>query len=203
MSVRFKMPLSFENTVAALTAAIQAEVEFRHRTFIMNDEVQTEITKLARWLTGGGSQFGVMLCGTCGNGKSTMMKAFQQLLCGMRIPNPYPQDSCYPWYGLHIVDAKHIAHLCKTNYAAFLNLAKEDMLGIDDIGTEPIEVLDYGNPLNPVIDLLTKRYECQLFTFATSNLLPEEIRERYGVRIADRLNEMMFKIGFDNPTFRL
>lgn len=77
------------------------------------------------------------------------------------------------------------------------------MLGIDDLGTEPIEVLDYGNPLFPVIDLLTKRYEAQLFTFVTSNLRPEEIRERYGVRIADRLNEMMFKIGFDNPSFRL
>ena len=37
-----------------------------------------------------------------------------------------------------------------------------DVLGLDDLGTEPSEVLDYGNVYTPVIDLLTKRYEEQL-----------------------------------------
>ena len=68
------------------------------------------------------------------------------------------------------------------------------MLGIDDLGTEPSEVLDYGNVYTPVIDLLTKRYEEQLFTVITTNLTPQQIREHYGDRIADRLNEMVKKI---------
>lgn len=201
--MRFKLPLTIEDAVAAITASIEAEVTFRHRTFTLNESVQEEVSKLATWLTGDASQFGVMLSGTCGNGKSTMMKAFQQLLNAMRIPNRFPADGHSTYYGMQIVDAKHIAHLCKNDYSSFLRLAKVDMLGIDDLGTEPIEVMDYGNVLCPVIDLLTKRYEEQLFTFVTTNLTPKEIRERYGERIADRLNEMMFKIGFSNPTFRL
>jgi DNA replication protein DnaC len=42
----------------------------------------------------------------------------------------------------------------------------------------------------------------QLFTIITTNLTPAEIREKYGDRIADRMNEMMVKIIFNNPTYR-
>lgn len=77
------------------------------------------------------------------------------------------------------------------------------MLGIDDLGTEPSEVLDYGNIYTPVIDLLTKRYEEQLFTIITTNLTPQQIRRHYGDRIADRLNEMVKKIVFNNCTYRI
>lgn len=61
-------------------------------------------------------------------------------------------------------------------------------LAIDDLGTEPVEVMDYGNIITPVINLLTKRYEAHLFTIVTTNLDPKEIHKRYGDRIADRLN---------------
>lgn len=76
------------------------------------------------------------------------------------------------------------------------------MLGIDDLGTEPSEVMDYGNVYTPVIDRLTKRYEEQFFTIITTNLTPQQIREHYGDRIADRLNEMVKKIVFNNTTYR-
>jgi DNA replication protein DnaC len=76
------------------------------------------------------------------------------------------------------------------------------MLAIDDLGIEPVEVMDFGNVLCPVVDLLTKRYDMQLFTIITTNLTPSEIREKYGDRIADRMNEMMVKIIFNNDTYR-
>jgi DNA replication protein DnaC len=37
----------------------------------------------------------------------------------------------------------------------------------------------------------------------TTNLKPAEIRERYGDRIADRLNEMMVKIIYRNDSYRV
>ena len=76
------------------------------------------------------------------------------------------------------------------------------MLAIDDLGTEPAEVLSYGNVLSPVIDLLSRRYDDQLFTIVTTNLTPKQIREHYGERMADRFNEMFERIIFDNPTYR-
>ena len=48
----------------------------------------------------------------------------------------------------------------------------------------------------------TTRYENRGFTFITTNLVPQQIRKLYGDRIADRLNEMVDKIVFDNPSFR-
>lgn len=76
------------------------------------------------------------------------------------------------------------------------------MLAIDDLGVEPVETQAYGNIYYPVIDVLTKRYDKQLFTMITTNLTPAEIRDKYGERIADRLNEMMAKIIFRNETYR-
>ena len=76
------------------------------------------------------------------------------------------------------------------------------MLSIDDLGVEPSEVLDYGNVLSPVIELLSRRYNAQLFTIVTTNLTPKQIREHYGERIADRFNEMFERIVFENSTYR-
>jgi DNA replication protein DnaC len=90
----------------------------------------------------------------------------------------------------------------KADYQAWEKLSQVDMLAIDDLGIEPVEVMDFGNVLCPVVDLLTKRYDMQLFTIITTNLTPSEIREKYGDRIADRMNEMMVKIIFNNDTYR-
>ena len=76
------------------------------------------------------------------------------------------------------------------------------MLGIDDMGIEPVEVQEFGNMHRPLTDLLARRYENRGFSFITTNLVPQQIRKLYGDRIADRLNEMVDKIVFDNPSFR-
>ena len=95
-----------------------------------------------------------------------------------------------------------IVQIRKTDYNKFCKLAEADILGIDDIGTEPAEVQDYGNLIYPIKELLAMRYDAQLFTVFTTNLEPKEIRQRYGDRIADRLNEMMTKVVYRNPTYR-
>lgn len=160
--------------------------------------MEKQMHDIASWLTSPSSSFGILLCGGCGNGKSTMLKAFQQLVNFLHIPKPYNDGT----YGIQIVDAKYIAYLCKNNYEAYRKLICVGLLGIDDLGTEPSEVMDYGNVYTPVIDLLTNRYEEQLFTIITTNLTPQQIREHYGDRIADRLNEMVKKTIFNNDTYR-
>jgi len=56
--------------------------------------------------------------------------------------------------------------------------------------------------LSPIIDLLEHRYNEQLFTLITTNLNAEQIRERYKARIADRFNEMLEVIVFEDGSFR-
>lgn len=198
MKPRFKLPMSAEQAYDCLLAATMAEVEFRHRCFNENDDAKAQLRQMANWITSGSSKFGILLCGECGNGKSTLLKALQQLLNYLSIPNPNGHDNM----GMYVTDAKFVAYLARTDYPAFLRLTQQDMLGVDDLGTEPLEVMDYGNVVTPVIDLLTKRYDEQLFTVITTNLTPKQIREHYGDRIADRLNEMVEKIVFNNGTYR-
>ena len=198
MKQLFRLPMSAEQAYNCLLAATIAEVEFRHRSFYENNDNKAQLRQMADWLTSGSSKFGILLCGGCGNGKSTLLKAFQQLLNYLAIPMHDGQAN----YGIQITDAKFVAHLARTDYSAFLRLSHKDMLGVDDLGTEPQEVMDFGNVVTPVIDLLTKRYDEQLFTIITTNLTPKQIRDHYGDRIADRLNEMVEKIVFTNGTYR-
>ncbi len=66
------------------------------------------------------------------------------------------------------------------------------------MGEEPKTVLEYGNAINPIVDLFEERYNRQLFTIITTNLDPNEISEKYGVRIADRFREMLAIVSFGN-----
>lgn len=194
----FRLPMTEQMAYDYLLAAYMAEVEYRHRDFVCSGEMQDQLSKMAHWLTTDSSKFGILLCGECGNGKSTMLKAFQQVLNYLKIPSQSDNRSI----GIQIVEAKYIDHLCRKDYPAFLSLSGSNMLGIDDLGTESKEVMDFGNIFTPVIDLLTKRYEEQLFTIITTNLTPPQIREHYGERVADRLNEMVEKIIYRNGSYR-
>jgi DNA replication protein DnaC len=56
--------------------------------------------------------------------------------------------------------------------------------------------------ISSVVELLEYLYNNQLFTAITTNLMPKEVREKYGNRIADRCNKMMQIFIFDNDTYR-
>ena len=141
---RFRLPMR-PNRHTTVACSDHAEVEYRCRSFQENVDVKAQLQQIANWLTSDSSKFGILLCGECGNGKSTLVKAFQQLLNLLSIPNPTGQGN----YGIQITDSKYIAHLAKTDYKAFVQLSQKNMLGIDDLGTEPQEVMDFGQRGHP------------------------------------------------------
>lgn len=195
---RFRLPFSKEDAVRVMLAGVKAEVERRDKTFVMSEALLAQTEQIAEWLTGNHSKFGLMLCGGCGNGKTTFVKAFQRILNNF----DFKVDESSERYSIRIVNARDLARLCKEDYDEWRNLSYKCMLAIDDFGTEPLEVMNYGNVLYPITDLLTTRYDRHLFTILTTNLTPQAIRPRYGDRIADRLNEMMCKVVFGNSTYR-
>ena len=103
--------------------------------------------------------------------------------------------------GIVITDSKQLARLA-SDYREFERIQKLNMLAIEDMGKEPLEVMVYGNVIAPVQDIIEYRYDKRLFTFITTNLSPQEITQRYGVRVGDRLKEMVSKIVFENDSYR-
>ena len=156
-----------------------------------NERVLGYLDKIAEMMTTRSTKCGILLCGNCGNGKTTTMNAFLSVSKYLASPG----------IDIEATSARRITQIAKDEEV--MRSAKGiKVLCIDDIGLEPTEVLDFGNAINPVIEILEQRYRNQLFTFITTNLTPKQIREKYGDRIADRFNETMKCIVYENPTFR-
>lgn len=172
-----------------------AEVAYRNRKYEPGD-MEEYIEKAAQWICEG-DNCGLLICGAPGNGKTTLMKSIQVFVNNFDIRCKKNTATF-----MDTVDAREIIRMNKDSYELFKAYRNRPMLAIDDMGVEPTEVLDYGNVLNPVIDLLSHRYNEQLVTVVTTNLSPKEIRQKYGDRIADRFNEMMTKIIFRNQSYR-
>ena len=197
-NTRFKLPMSFDDAKVYLLAAYQAEVERRHKVFERNEHFDAQLNLIAKYLTGGSKKFGLMFCGLCGNGKTTWAKALQLLVSGLNLKNPI--NNLY--YVFPLCNAKDLAMRSKGNYNDWRNVMRYQLMIVDDLGTEPREVMEFGNVYTPLIDLITTRYEEQLYTIFTTNLTPAQLEEKYGKSIVDRLNEMVEKVVFENESYR-
>lgn len=193
---RFKLPLTREQAETALLAAVQAEVEYRGHIYTDIASTIGCIAQAAEWITGGGKP-GILLCGLPGNGKTTLARAIVSLVNIFDIPGENGG-----MLRAKFETARDICRFCKKDDAKYRVLTEAPLLVIDDMGEEPQEIIDYGMPLSPVSDMLLYRYDRQLATVATTNLVNRQLREKYGDRLADRFNEMMSVIVFKNPTFR-
>ena len=195
-----RLPMSTNEAIEWIEAAVQAEIELRWRTFQDVTELHEHIKKIAELFTSPTNKFGIMLCGGVGNGKSTMMKALQTLLIHLDIRIMH--NTSFETLGMKIIGAKELGRLIRVDPNKLLQYQDVNMLGIDDLGEEEATMMDYGNRVTPVIDLLSHRYDRMLFTMVTTNLTPKQIRSTYGDRIADRFNEMMLIIPYETPSFR-
>lgn len=192
---RFRLECTVNQAKDMLTASYMAEVEYRRHKY--NPLAEEYISKAAEWLVAG-ERFGLLMCGLTGNGKTTLMLAILSLINYFDLRDDYNNE-----LRVKLIDARELVRLNKDNYQLFRTYRNAPMLAIDDIGTEPAEVLDYGNVLSPIVDVLSYRYNEQLFTLATTNLGPKDIRNKYKDRIADRFNEMMEKLIFTNHSYRV
>lgn len=77
-----------------------------------------------------------------------------------------------------------------------------DRLFIDDIGSENV-VSNFGNTTNVIGELILRRYDCKLKTFATTNLDRKTLKSFYGDRVYSRMNEMFNFIVVDGDDRRI
>ncbi len=148
---------------------------------------------------------GLFIYGNKGLGKSLNFLIYSRLLLlskhklwefcqNINVPGTYKDERFF-----HFEDIKdtEIAYK-RDNVKHFEFLTSKRELVIDDIGTEPLNNKDYGTDMNLVADIIRLRYNKSQkgysVTHITTNLDKEQIKERYGDRIADRMNEMFIPI---------
>lgn len=197
----FRWNYSSAEVYTLLCMAYRKEVIARGRDCETEGQILEYLKTIADTMTSKSTKYGILLCGNCGNGKTTTMNAFISVSKYLDALNRRSQGVITNALNIQQTSARRLTQVAKDENS--MNEAKKaQVLCIDDMGLEPTEVLDFGNSINPVIEILEHRYRQQLFTFITTNLTPKQIREKYGDRIADRFNEMMKCIVYTNPTFR-
>ena len=186
---------SEEDIKGFLHLAYRKEVEERRGDLIEDEHTMTKIAKAAKWLTGDYKP-GLLLYGGVGNGKTTLAKAICKTI-GILYDSAYSNER----KGVCRISALEVAK-CASDPESFTRLRNQEMLFIDDIGTEPASIKSWGNEISPVTELLYSRYDRQLFTIITSNLDDKQLEDRYGLRIADRMAEMFDRLYYSNGTYR-
>ena len=179
-----------------LTELYQGVVEDRGNEFreINDTEMANNIAAVAEWMTGSRLTTSLLLQGTPGSGKTSLMNALYSLY------RYYYSSSTY----------RCTAKMINDNYQSKLDkersfydeFKKADYLFIDDLGTEPDKFKDFGVDYTPIPELLYERYEKQRVTVISTNLPDGKLTARYGKRIMDRFEEMCQKILFLAPSYR-
>ena len=173
----------------ALLMFYKEAVAEKGRQFVANVQTLEYIKNIAVLLTSSSCKRGIFLGGSCGNGKTTMLTAFEKM-CNANGARALRTSATkmVKWHldGHSVLDLPY----------------QETIICIDDLGTEPAESLVYGNKVSVMSDFFEEAYKTGCFLFVTSNLGAKEIEERYGARVRDRFREMFSSMKFSNPSFR-
>lgn len=142
-----------------------------------------EYDEVAEWLAGNKGK-GLFLYGSCGRGKSLLVRyAIPMLFRGFcqRI--------------VTVVD-------CGTNQHNIDEILRHKFIALDDIGTE-VDRKDYGTLRNVVVEAINKAQDDPgVMLVMSSNLSGDAIRDRYGDRILDRIKYLCQRVAFNGKSLR-
>ena len=211
VSPRFIMPAPADNIAWMLDHSYRYWVQTRHGDYDPA-RVEAPIRRVAEILAGDckATRSGILLCGHPGTGKSTLLRAIMRTI---NISRDYAAYKDYiRAHGGGVKRYLSTGYVSAEEYATLIarypdtekanEIPATMVLAVDDIGEEPLEVNSYGTTRYPVRDIISRRYDLQLFTLLASNLTPAELTAKYGTRLGDRLAEMCEVVTMTGESFR-
>lgn len=179
-----QLPESQQQATAMLLGYYGAAVESRGMEFLMDDVTLSKVERVMKWMYESRKR-GLLLCGTLGNGKTTMLRAISRM------------------FGMHslLMEAQSVYDFFRQNQSLPV-VAPKTLLLIDDLGAEPSSYNDFGEMRYPLTELLLQRYKTNSPTVIATNLTFDQIGQTYGDRLQDRMREMFAMISYLEPSYR-
>ena len=199
------------------------DVQDRNSGGFQDDEdTNKRLRMISGWLTSGKNRPSLLLYGGVGNGKTTMAHAIASTIDALRDSARQVEKSKAYGYTLtpedkeeycllrkfgtlpspKIITAQKLAWMAKNDEETYRKVAEAKLLIIDDLGCEPVSVKNYGTEITPVTDIIYQRYETMSTTIVTTNLDKKDIRNLYGLRVSDRIEEAYDSIAFTKDSYR-
>lgn len=136
------------------------------------------------------TNLGVVLYGPTGRGKTFAMAAMSRAMREAREPRSYV-DRWIDWFE-QLEDMQRAWKMRGEDANRFDPFAwagrVPEMLFVDDVGSEKGKFLE-EHGIERFAWLVNERYRCNRVLSFTTNLTPDEIKERYGTRVISRLHE--------------
>lgn len=196
IKTRYRVQIPQNDVYELLSESYRTEVAKRGMVFFGEEKTSQIIEKVSKWLTGNYKP-GLILYGGVGSGKTTIMKAVAEIIRLLHYSALKSEQK-----SLKIISAIDLVKMAQENPKGFEDLKRCEMLAIDDLGIEPDTIKQWGNESAPVIEMLYYRYDYRMFTIITTNLDDKGLKERYDLRVADRMREMFDTIACTSESFR-
>lgn len=178
------LPESRDGVEAFLLGLYGAEVAYRDRVFEMDDATVSKVERVVKWMYDSRKR-GLILCGTLGNGKTTMLRSLRKF---------FGANASY-------FEAQYVYNYYKLNQT-LPYIPDRAVLLIDDLGVEPPSYNNFGETIFPLGELLMQRYNINRPTVIATNCTVEQLGEIYGDRLMDRIREMYAMISYTEPSYR-
>ncbi len=199
---RFRLTSTYDEFREMLTLSAQYILQQQGKKcrFIIDNNNEATIEQLYLYLSHdpkfcGDLNRGVMLQGKYGCGKTLLMQSYAHL-----------QNHLIHRFEMHVplVTFKSSTEIVAEIRAnGVIPLSKRELL-IDEFGREPKSIMDFGNTIRPMAELVSARAESGAITHATSNFTLESLSgdDFYGAMVGDRLRAMFNFIRLDGDSRR-
>lgn len=150
---------------------------------------------------------GLIVMGRTGIGKTYTMEKWVEEQNQELHPYPFIQYDAteivlnYGSHGMKIFESKHESEHGTVLYR-LKNKKHNTPVFIDDLGHEIMDQKHFGTSYPVLAHVIKLAYENKHPLYATTNLNVEELTQRYGVRIIDRLKEMGGIVVLEGPNYR-